>query len=82
MAREFDYDLYFPAVAYYDGESFMLPRSRNKETALESRPTASKSAERTESAWRLCLPSGNYFGRSAQEKIAASNEQSQSNKRG
>ena len=28
MARELDYDLYFPAVAYYDGQGFMLPRSR------------------------------------------------------
>ncbi len=35
MKRELDYDLYFPAVAYYDGEGFMLPRSRNKETALD-----------------------------------------------
>ncbi len=35
MARELDYDLYFPAVAYYDGEGFMVPRARNKETALD-----------------------------------------------
>src|SRR6059058_5295606 len=35
MARELDYDLYFPAVAYYDGAGFMLPRSRNKETSLD-----------------------------------------------
>ena len=26
MSRETNYDLYFPAVAYYDGEGFMLPR--------------------------------------------------------
>jgi general L-amino acid transport system substrate-binding protein len=35
MSREEDYDLYFPAVAYYDGQGFMLPRSRNIETALD-----------------------------------------------
>ncbi|MET4798766.1 general L-amino acid transport system substrate-binding protein [Bradyrhizobium sp. LB11.1] len=35
MSRELDYDLYFPAVAYYDGEGFMVPRSRNKETSLD-----------------------------------------------
>ncbi len=34
MARETNYDLYFPAVAYYDGEGFMLPRSRNIDSAL------------------------------------------------
>ncbi len=35
MSREEKYDLYFPAVAYYDGQGFMVPRSRNIETALE-----------------------------------------------
>lgn len=35
MSRETNYDLYFPAVSYYDGEGFMLPKSRNIETALE-----------------------------------------------
>jgi general L-amino acid transport system substrate-binding protein len=35
MSRETSYDLYFPAVAYYDGEGFMLPKSRNIESALE-----------------------------------------------
>jgi len=35
MSRETSYDLYFPAVAYYDGEGFMLPRARNIESALE-----------------------------------------------
>lgn len=34
MAREANYDLYFPAVAYYDGEGFMLPRSRNIDSVL------------------------------------------------
>jgi general L-amino acid transport system substrate-binding protein len=35
MSRETSYDLYFPAVAYYDGEGFMVPRARNVESALE-----------------------------------------------
>jgi general L-amino acid transport system substrate-binding protein len=35
MSREQNYDLYFPAVAYYDGQGFMLPRARNIETALD-----------------------------------------------
>src|ERR1700752_4030378 len=35
MAREQNYDLYFPAVAYYDGQGFMLPRSRNIDSALD-----------------------------------------------
>src|SRR6185436_7171178 len=34
MSRETSYDLYFPAVAYYDGQGFMVPRSRNKDSAL------------------------------------------------
>src|SRR5438309_8447007 len=34
MSRETSYDLYFPAVAYYDGEGFMVPRARNLDTAL------------------------------------------------
>src|SRR6201998_13143 len=34
MSRETSYDLYFPAVAYYDGEGFMIPRSRNIDSAL------------------------------------------------
>ena len=34
MSREQNYDLYFPAVAYYDGQGFMLPRSRNIDSAL------------------------------------------------
>src|ERR1700704_1596359 len=35
MSRETTYDLYFPAVAYYDGEGFMIPKSRNIDSALE-----------------------------------------------
>src|SRR5690349_7135422 len=35
MSRETNNDLYFPAVAYYDGQGFMLPRSRRIDSALE-----------------------------------------------
>ena len=35
MSRETNYDLYFPAVAYYDGEGFMLPASRKVDSALD-----------------------------------------------
>src|ERR1700761_2028356 len=35
LSRETSYDLYFPAVAYYDGQGFMLPRSRNIDSALD-----------------------------------------------
>ena len=34
MSRETNYDLYFPAVAYYDGQGFMLPQSRKIDSAL------------------------------------------------
>jgi general L-amino acid transport system substrate-binding protein len=34
MSRETSYDLYFPAVAYYDGAGFMIPRSRSIDSAL------------------------------------------------
>ena len=34
MSRETTYDLYFPAVAYYDGAGFMIPTSRNIDSAL------------------------------------------------
>src|SRR3979490_689197 len=34
MSRETNYDLYFPAVAYYDGQGFMVPRSRNIDRSL------------------------------------------------
>ncbi|MDE2329880.1 MAG: transporter substrate-binding domain-containing protein, partial [Bradyrhizobium sp.] len=34
MSRETNYDLYFPAVAYYDGQGFMLPRAKNIDSAL------------------------------------------------
>jgi general L-amino acid transport system substrate-binding protein len=35
MSREENYDLYFPAVAFYDGQGFMLPRARNIDSALD-----------------------------------------------
>jgi general L-amino acid transport system substrate-binding protein len=35
MSRETSYDLYFPAVAYYDGEGFMTPKARGKDSALD-----------------------------------------------
>src|SRR3977135_2360570 len=35
MSRETNYDLYFPAVAYYDGEGFMLPAARKIDSALD-----------------------------------------------
>src|SRR6202790_2522896 len=35
MSRETNYDLYFPAVAYYDGQGFMLPQSRKIDSALD-----------------------------------------------
>src|ERR1700745_4262452 len=35
MSREENYDLYFPAVAYYDGQGFMLPKSRKIESSLD-----------------------------------------------
>jgi general L-amino acid transport system substrate-binding protein len=35
MSRESNNALYFPAVAYYDGQGFMVPRSRNIDSALD-----------------------------------------------
>src|SRR3954463_3155754 len=35
MSRETGYDLYFPAVAFYDGQGFMLPLSRKIDSALD-----------------------------------------------
>src|SRR3954468_20751401 len=35
MSRETNYDLYFPAVSYYDGQGFMVPKSRKIDSALE-----------------------------------------------
>jgi general L-amino acid transport system substrate-binding protein len=35
MSRETNFDLYFPAVAYYDGEGFMVRTSRKAASALD-----------------------------------------------
>jgi len=35
MSRETEYYLHFAGVSYYDGQGFMLPRSREKTSALE-----------------------------------------------
>src|SRR5262249_12541562 len=35
MSREVDHDLQFAAVVYYDGQGFMVPRSRNINSALD-----------------------------------------------
>src|SRR3954454_1146537 len=34
MSRETEYYLHFAGVSYYDGQGFMVPRSRNVESAL------------------------------------------------
>jgi general L-amino acid transport system substrate-binding protein len=34
MSRETGYDLYFPAVAYYDGQGFMVPSGRKVDSGL------------------------------------------------
>jgi general L-amino acid transport system substrate-binding protein len=35
MSREADYELNFAGVSYYDGQGFMVPKSRNVDSALE-----------------------------------------------
>jgi general L-amino acid transport system substrate-binding protein len=35
LSRETSYDLYFPAVAYYDGQGFMVPRAKNVDASLD-----------------------------------------------
>ena len=57
MARETNYDLYFPAVAYYDGEGFMVPRDRKIDTALEL--NGSKVCVQSETTTQLNL--ADYF---------------------
>src|SRR3982750_4278113 len=57
MSRETSYDLYFPAVAYYDGEGFMLPRSRNIDSALDL--NGSKVCVQSETTTQLNL--ADYF---------------------
>src|SRR6476646_7395200 len=57
MARETNYDLYFPAVAYYDGAGFMVPRARNIDSALEL--NGSKVCVQSETTTQLNL--ADYF---------------------
>ncbi|HEY1783398.1 MAG TPA: amino acid ABC transporter substrate-binding protein [Roseiarcus sp.] len=35
MGRENDYGVVFPGVTYYDGQAFLVPKSRNLQSALE-----------------------------------------------
>ena len=35
MGREGDYGIVFPGVTYYDGQAFLVPKSRNLQSALE-----------------------------------------------
>ena len=35
MGREGDYGVVFPGVTYYDGQAFLVPKSRNLQSALE-----------------------------------------------
>ena len=57
MSRETSYDLYFPAVAYYDGEGFMIPRARNIDSALDL--NGSKVCVQSETTTQLNL--ADYF---------------------
>ena len=57
LSRETSYDLYFPAVAYYDGEGFMLPRARNIDSALDL--NGSKVCVQSETTTQLNL--ADYF---------------------
>jgi general L-amino acid transport system substrate-binding protein len=57
LSRETSYDLYFPAVAYYDGEGFMVPRARNIDSALDL--NGSKVCVQSETTTQLNL--ADYF---------------------
>ena len=57
MSRETDYALHFAGVSYYDGQGFMLPRSRNIDSALEL--DGSKVCFQSETTTELNL--GDYF---------------------
>ncbi|WP_295849882.1 amino acid ABC transporter substrate-binding protein, partial [Tardiphaga sp.] len=35
LSRETNYELYFPAVSYYDGQGFMVPKARKLDAALD-----------------------------------------------
>ena len=47
MSRETEYDLYFPAVAYYDGEGFMVPRVAQHRLRRWSSTAARSACRRT-----------------------------------
>jgi general L-amino acid transport system substrate-binding protein len=57
MSRETDYYLNFAGVSYYDGQGFMVPRSRNLTSALEL--DNSKVCVQSETTTELNL--GDYF---------------------
>jgi general L-amino acid transport system substrate-binding protein len=58
MSRETEYYLHFAGVSYYDGQGFMVPRSRNVGSALEL--DGSKVCVQTETTTEL--NAGDYFG--------------------
>jgi general L-amino acid transport system substrate-binding protein len=57
MSRETEYYLHFAGVSYYDGQGFMLPRSRNANSALEL--DGSKVCVQSDTTTELNL--GDYF---------------------
>jgi len=58
MSRETEYALHFASVSYYDGQGFMVPRSRNISSALEL--DGSKVCVQTETTTEL--NADDYFG--------------------
>jgi general L-amino acid transport system substrate-binding protein len=58
MSRETEYALHFAGVSYYDGQGFMVPRSRNISSALEL--DGSKVCVQSDTTTELNL--GDYFG--------------------
>ena len=62
MSRETNYDLYFPAVAYYDGEGFMVPASRNVTVAVVGS---------TETSRNWSVPGSGYFVPSSRNNSTA-----------
>ena len=58
MSRETDYALHFAGVSYYDGQGFMVPKSRKIDSALEL--AGSKVCVQTDTTTELNLE--DYFG--------------------
>ena len=58
MSRETEYALHFASVSYYDGQGFMVPRSRNISSALEL--DGSKVCVQSDTTTELNI--GDYFG--------------------